>query len=108
MVAPEQHVLSVVDGLAGLRVDKRGGTAAEAGPGLEHQHARPAFRERAAVDSPANPAPMTMASGCHRGLPATAARHVDAAITARRGRGTRTVALKTSYPDRSIRSRIAR
>ena len=37
-VAAEQHVLAVIDTLAGLRIDERGGASPEYRLGLEHRH----------------------------------------------------------------------
>ena len=63
VVAADEHVLAVVDGLAGLRIDERRRPSAEAGPRLEDEHARAARRPATtAALRPAKPAPTTMTS----------------------------------------------
>ena len=52
VVAPHQHVLAVVELLAGRRVADRGGTTAEHRPALEHQHPRAVLDQRGGRGQP--------------------------------------------------------
>ena len=62
-VAAEQHVLAVVDELAGLAIGERRRAAAEPAARLEHEHARAVARRAAtAALRPAKPAPTTTTS----------------------------------------------
>ena len=62
-VAAEQHVLAVVDELAGLAIGERRRAAAEPRARLEHEHARAVAAPAAtAALNPAKPAPMTTTS----------------------------------------------
>ena len=63
VIAAEQHVLAVVDPLAGLRIGERRGAPAEHGLRFEHEHTRAALRQPTAARRPAKPPPMTMTSG---------------------------------------------
>ena len=93
-VAAEQHVLAVVDELAGLAIDERGRAAAQPRRGLEHEHARaplrPAPSPRSARRSRRRSRRRRSCAGHDDQRPISGVfAQVVAAISARRGRGTR-------------------
>ena len=112
-ITAEEHVLAVVDPLAGDAVDERRRAAAELTAGLEDDaRAGPPRRARSRPPDPATPPPITatsnrrgrwdivMAIGCsasppQRRAPACAATRVRRSARAR-GRGTRITRLNTS------------
>ena len=63
VVAAEQHVLAVVDELAGLAIGERGRPSAKLRPRVEHEHALARLGQQAAALRPAKPAPTTTTSG---------------------------------------------
>ena len=110
-VAAEQHVLPVVDELAGDAIAERRRPSAELRPRLEHEHAAAGVGQRGRGRQPGEAAADDDDVGRHRmeasdgvgGGHARAAmpeQYVEsrstAAMTARRGRGTRTTSEKTS------------
>ena len=111
-IAAEEHVLAVVNELAGFAIAKRGRASAELRPRVDDEHALvPRSARTAAALSPANPPPTTttgsdaggaiggpaLADDCRVHLtPSIVRAQVTAAMTARRGRGMRTTREKTS------------
>ena len=105
-VAAEHHVLAVVDELAGLAVGEGGRASAELRPRIEDEHAHAALGQQRRRAQPGEPAAdddhgadpgltgLAIAGSDSAGLRMTRSgrqrSQVDAAISARRGRGIRT------------------
>ena len=102
-VAAEQHMLAVVDQLAGFSIGKSRGAAAKPTTRFHDQDARTV---------PSQPDGRTQ-SGESRAddddiVSAYGHSHCFTAISACLGRGTRARAVNTSYPLRSMRSRVSK
>ena len=101
VIAADEHVLAVVDALAGRRIGERGGAPAQRRPRLEDEHAAPRSASAVAALRPAKPPPMTMTSvrcqcstlesglGRRRRRAPSVVQPDAKAISARCGRGTR-------------------
>ena len=98
VIAPEQDVLAVVNELASVAVDERRRPSAELRPGVQDEDSPASLRQerRRTQTSEACAYDDDIRRHGRRHLPNNDPAHVVAAMSARRGRGTRTTDEKTS------------
>ena len=108
VIAADEHVLPVVHAFAGRGIGKCGGTAPKPRPCLTKGHPRASVSEGHGGAEPGKSAANDDDVRACAPSPASERSQIVAAMTARLGRGTRMIVLKTSYRARSTRVRISR